>query len=169
MTATVQSPTHGGRGQPDAASNGQYTLQQEVPGPGEIQLCLLNGSNYRELSYLLEELAHEGQHRVVFDCSHVRRLGPVEIRTLVKFADQFAACDGYLRLIHVNPGIYRLLEIFHYLELLDNRCRTLAASHSSVLSRITPPAGSVTIIRRSMTPLEPTQPPQGCFSGVDRS
>ncbi len=80
-------------------------------------VCLLDGVDYAGLTGVLGALARESQYRVTLDCVQVPRLGPGEIRTLIRFAKQFAFRGGYLRLQHVNPTVTRLLELFRCLEL----------------------------------------------------
>jgi anti-anti-sigma regulatory factor len=131
MTAIDHSPTHGGADQPASVLGYRQPIEPDGVGLSSASLCLIGRLNYVELAGVLRGLLRQDQHRVVIDCTHVDRLRPVELRTLVRYADQCAARGGYLRLIHVNPGIRRLIEIFHYLELLDNRNQARSVSRSA--------------------------------------
>lgn len=81
-------------------------------------LSLLDEIDYAALTDFFGAFYREGQYRVVVDCSHLERLGPVEVRTLIRFADQFAQRGGFIRLTHVSARIRGLFAVFRCTELL---------------------------------------------------
>lgn len=56
--------------------------------------CPLDGVDYIGLASVLSALECADQHRVTLDCIQVLRMEAPEVRTLMRFADQFARQVG---------------------------------------------------------------------------
>jgi ABC-type transporter Mla MlaB component len=97
------------------------------PAPEFVELSLLEGVDYKGLIKLLVTLWQEARFRVRLDCSQLDSLGTSEVRTLIRFADQFSHHGGFVRLVNANSRIGSRLEVLCCAELLadgrpDKRC-----------------------------------------------
>src|SRR6266699_960319 len=77
-----------------------------------VELSLLNGVDYDGLTKLFAALWKEERFCIALDCLRLDSLGTNEVRTLIRFADQFAHHGGFVRLVNVNPHIRSLLSHF---------------------------------------------------------
>lgn len=88
------------------------------PAPNTVVLGLIDGMDDEGLADLFVALWHQYQFRVTLDCSHLNRLTAAEARTLMRYACQFSAHGGFVRLTRANGRVRSLLEVLHCAELL---------------------------------------------------
>jgi hypothetical protein len=99
-------------------AEGSASAFSPEPAAEIVELSLLNGVDYHGLTNLFVALWQEERFRVALDCSQLDSLGMNEVRTLIRFADQFAHHGGLVRLVNANRRIRSLLEVLHCAELL---------------------------------------------------
>src|SRR5258708_3758274 len=83
-----------------------------------VELILLDGGDCEGLTKVFVALWLDDRYRVTLDCSQLDSLGTNEVRTLIRFAVQFAHHGGFVRLTHASARIRALLEVFRCGKLL---------------------------------------------------
>lgn len=63
-------------------------------------------------------LWQDDRFSVALDCSQLDSLGANEVRTFLRFADQFAHYGGFVRLTNVSGRIRALVEVLNCADLL---------------------------------------------------
>lgn len=95
------------------------------PRPGHstdsnpVSLCLLPDFDCRALPDLLNAFYRQGHYVVSLDLCKAPHLGPVEIRTLGRFAESCKRRGGFLKLENASRNVVRIIQVFRFDDVLD--------------------------------------------------
>jgi len=84
-----------------------------------VSLCLLPGFDCSALVDLLNTFYLQGQYAVSLDLCKAPHLGPVEIRTLGRFAESCKRRGGFLRLENASRTLAMIIQVFRFDDWLD--------------------------------------------------
>jgi anti-anti-sigma factor len=98
----------------------EFHITQEARG--NVQLVRLGGSldmySFPRLENQLNNLFHQGQHRVVLDCQDLDYIGSAGLGALIGFAKQAREHNGDIRLLRVPDRIFKIIELLGFTKVL---------------------------------------------------
>lgn len=102
-----------------------------------LSFLMLDGSldaySFPKLESVLGQLWESGKHRVVLDCSGLEYVSSAALGALIGFARRAREKGGDLKLAHLPPKIFNIVELLGFNKILDV-CETVKDAEARFLA-----------------------------------